>query len=61
MARKLYRSKKNEMVAGVCAGIGEYIDVDPTVVRLIWVFVTIFSFGAGIIAYLIAWALMPQR
>jgi len=43
------------MIAGVCGGIGEYANIDPTIVRLLWVLATLISFGAGIIAYLIAW------
>ena len=49
------------MIAGVCAGIGEYFNVDPTVIRLLWVLLTIFSAGGGILAYLIAWIIIPER
>ena len=45
--KKLRRSKKNKVIAGVCGGIGEYLDVDPTVIRLVWVVFTLFS-GAGL-------------
>jgi len=59
--KKLLRSKRNRVMGGVCAGIGEYLGVDPTVVRLIWVVVTIFSgFFVGILAYIIAWAIIPE-
>jgi phage shock protein C len=55
--KKLYRSERNKMVAGVCGGIAEYINLDPTIVRLLWV---VFSFtGAGILAYIIAAVIMP--
>lgn len=57
--KKLYRSKKDSMVAGVCGGIAEYLDVDATLIRLLWIFIT-FLGGSGIIAYLIAWVVIPN-
>jgi phage shock protein C len=59
--KKMYRSYNNRVLAGVCAGIAEYLDVDPTVIRLLWVVLTILSFGAGVIAYLAAWIIIPER
>ena len=59
MEKKLCKSSVNRMLAGVCGGIAEYLDVDPTVVRLIWVGVTILG-GAGLLAYIAAAILMPQ-
>ena len=59
-AKKLYRIKEGRMVAGVCNGIGEYLDVDPTIIRLLWL-VLIFAFGGGIIAYLVAWIVIPMN
>lgn len=57
--KKLYRSKRNRIIAGVCGGIGEYLDVDPTLVRLLWV---LLSFqGIGIIVYVIAWVIVPEE
>jgi len=58
--KKLSRSKKNRMIAGVCAGIGEYVGIDPTVIRLLWVIFSFFSLGAGILAYIIAWIIIPE-
>lgn len=55
--KKLYRSSTNKMVCGVCQGIAEYINVDPTVVRLLWVIFSIF--GVGVIVYIIAAIVMP--
>jgi len=49
------------MIAGVCGGIGECTNIDPTIVRLLWVLATLISFGAGIIAYLIAWIVVPEK
>ncbi|MCK5624314.1 PspC domain-containing protein [Candidatus Pacearchaeota archaeon] len=59
--KKLYRNTKNKMIAGVCSGIAEYLDADPTIVRLIWAIATLISIGAGIIAYLIAWIIVPEK
>ncbi|NLK99746.1 MAG: PspC domain-containing protein [Clostridiales bacterium] len=57
--KKLYRSTTNKMICGVCQGIAEYINIDPTVVRLLWV---IFScFGFGILVYIIAAVIMPVK
>ena len=50
----------NRMICGVCGGIGEYLNIDPTVIRLIWVVLTIASFGTGVIAYIIAALIMPE-
>lgn len=58
--KKLYRSRENAMLAGVCGGIGEYFDIDPTLVRLAWV-VLGFCGGVGIWAYIIAAIIIPQR
>ncbi len=57
--KRLYRSRKEEMVAGVLAGIADYLKVDPTIVRLIFVLLLIISFGTALIAYLIAWIIIP--
>lgn len=59
--KRLYRSKKNKMVGGVCAGLGEHLDVDPSIIRLVWVIVTLLSFGFGIIVYLVAWIIVPEQ
>ena len=58
--KRLYRSGKEKKLAGVCGGIAKYLDVDPTVIRLLWI---IFSFvgGSGVLAYLIAWLIMPRN
>ena len=58
--KKLYRSRKNKKVGGVCGGIAEYFDLDPTLVRLGAV-ILIFIWGAGLMAYIVAWAIIPER
>lgn len=59
MERQLYRSKGNRMLAGVCGGVAEYFGIDPTVVRLIWVLVTL-TYGIGLIIYIIAAIVIPE-
>ena len=57
--KKLYRSKKDRVFAGVCGGIGEYLGVDPTVIRLLAV---ILGFtGSGVLAYIVAAILIPEN
>lgn len=60
MERKLYRSKENKMIAGVCGGLAEYLNVDPTIVRVITALIG-FLYGTGILIYIIAAILIPQR
>jgi Putative stress-responsive transcriptional regulator len=60
MERKLYLSDTNKKLGGVCGGIGEYFGIDPTIVRLLW-FLSIFLSGAGILAYIVAWIVMPRQ
>jgi phage shock protein C len=56
--KRLYRSKTNRIIAGVCSGIAEYFDVDPTLIRLLWLLFSL-SGGAGMLAYVIAWIIIP--
>ncbi|MBW2975814.1 PspC domain-containing protein [Candidatus Woesearchaeota archaeon] len=58
--KRLFRSKKNRVIAGVCGGIGEYLGIDPTVIRLLWILFTLLG-GAGILAYIIAWIIVPEE
>jgi phage shock protein C len=58
----LYRSRKNRMIAGVCGGIAENLGWDPTLVRVLYVVVSIFSAAfPGILVYIILWILMPEQ
>jgi phage shock protein C len=58
--KRLMRSATDTKIAGVCGGLAEYMDVDSTVVRLVWVLVTFFTgIVFGIIAYFVAWLVMP--
>lgn len=58
--RRLVRSRENRTICGVCGGIGEYLNVDPTVIRIIWVVCALASVGTGAVAYLIAALLIPE-
>jgi phage shock protein PspC (stress-responsive transcriptional regulator) len=58
--RRLVRSRDDRMVAGVCSGVADYLGVDVTIVRLVTVLGTIFGFGTFLLAYLVAWALLPE-
>jgi phage shock protein C len=60
MIKRLFRSKKNKVIGGVCGGIAEYLDADPVLIRLLWVIASL-AWGAGIFAYLIAWIIMPEK
>jgi phage shock protein C len=60
MKNRLYRSRTNSMIAGVCGGLGQYLNVDPTIVRVAAV-ILIFADGIGLWAYLVAWVLVPRR
>lgn len=60
MDKKLYRSKNNRVISGVCGGIAEYFQIDPTLVRLLWILITLAG-GAGIIGYIICLIVIPER
>jgi|YNPMSStandDraft_2_1061718.scaffolds.fasta_scaffold00124_20 phage shock protein C len=60
MSKRLYRSRKERILGGVCGGIAEYLDTDPTIVRLVAVLLILLA-GSAIVAYLIAWILIPER
>ena len=59
--KRLYRSKKDKIIAGVCGGIAQYLQVDVVVVRLIWAIFTLISMGVGILAYILAWVIIPEE
>jgi phage shock protein PspC (stress-responsive transcriptional regulator) len=60
MDKQLRRPKHNRVIAGVCSGIGEYLGVDPVVIRLLLVVATLMG-GSGILIYLVAWVLIPEE
>ena len=62
MEKKLYLSDTNKLISGVCGGIGEYLGVDPTVIRLLWVILSVSSLvlGGGLL-YIIAMFIIPRK
>jgi phage shock protein C len=60
MRKRIYRPTEGKIIGGVCAGLGEYFDIDPTWIRILFV-LTIFAQGAGLLAYLVAWIVIPRR
>jgi len=60
MAKKLYRSIDDKKIAGVCGGLGEYFDIDPTIIRLALVALVLVA-GSGVLAYILAWIIVPEQ
>jgi phage shock protein C len=58
--KQLRRSRDDRVVAGICAGVGRYLGIDPVAARVLFVVLAIFSGGTALLAYVIAWALMPE-
>ena len=57
--KRLYRNTDDRKIAGVCSGIADYLDVDPTVIRLIWILLVCCA-GVGVVAYIIAALIIPS-
>lgn len=58
--KKLSRSRRERMIAGICGGLAEYFDWDPTLIRIAYTLATIFTAFAGFIIYIILWLIMPE-
>lgn len=58
--KKLTRPQSNKMLAGVCAGIANYFNLDPTLIRVIYALLTVFTAFAGVIIYLLMWIIVPE-
>lgn len=58
--KRLYKSTTNKMIDGVCGGVAEYLNLDPTIVRLVWVIPACMG-GSGLVAYLIAMLIIPEK
>lgn len=58
--KRLYRSKNDRVLGGVCAGLGNFFTIDPVLVRVLWA-VSFFLGGVGFLAYLIAWIIIPEE
>jgi len=63
MQRRLMRSRKHRMIAGVCGGVADYLDADPTIVRLLWALITIFpgTLPVGLLGYIVAWIIISEE
>ena len=59
MQKKLYRSVNDKKIAGVCGGLAKYLNIDPTVIRVIWALIALG--GAGIVAYLVCALIIPEK
>ncbi len=60
--KKLYRSKTNRIFAGICGGLGEYMNIDPVLIRLIWLLVVVFTgIFPGVLVYIIAIFIIPEK
>ena len=60
MAKRIYRSRSDKVIAGVCGGLGEYFGIDRVLIRIVWV-VTVICAGTGILAYILAWILITKE
>lgn len=60
MKKELRRDPNNKIIAGVCSGIANYLDIDPVIIRLIWA-AAIFLFGTGFLFYIICWIIIPEE
>lgn len=59
--KRLTRMKEGKLPGGVCGGIGNYLDVDPVIIRILWIVLTLLSVGIGVIVYIAAWILVPEE
>ena len=59
--KKLYKIEEGKKIDGVCGGIAEYADVDPTLIRLGWAVVSLFTAGVGVLAYIVCAVIMPKK
>jgi Putative stress-responsive transcriptional regulator len=58
--RQLYRTDRGSVVAGVCAGLSEYLSLDVSIIRLIFVFLS-FGYGSALLVYIVLWIVLPKR
>jgi len=59
--KKLYRSRTDRMISGVCGGLGKYLGIDPTLIRLVFVLLLLFGVGSGLILYVILMFIVPEE
>jgi phage shock protein C len=58
--KKLHRSRKDRMIAGICGGIGEMFSVDPTLIRLALALIALFTVGTAVLVYVLGWIIIPE-
>jgi phage shock protein PspC (stress-responsive transcriptional regulator) len=58
--KKLHRSRTDRMIAGICGGLGEMFSVDPTLVRLVFALVALFTVGTAALVYILGWIIIPE-
>jgi phage shock protein C len=61
MQKRLYRSRSDVVISGVCGGIAEHFDLDPSMVRLGWVLLSVFTAFSGVLVYIVAALIIPQE
>jgi phage shock protein C len=61
VTKKLYRSRSDRLLAGVCSGLGDYLGVDPTIVRLVFVLSVFLTFSTSLFVYLVFWLIIPEE
>lgn len=59
--KRLYRSVNNRILGGVCAGLADYFNVDPTIMRLLYIAITLITGGICIVLYILLWVIMPEK
>ena len=59
MSKKIYLSKTDKKILGVCGGIGEYLEIDPTIVRIVFILFSL-AYGSGILAYFLLYLIIPK-
>ncbi|HAV21693.1 MAG: PspC domain-containing protein [Bacillota bacterium] len=58
--RRLYRSRSDKKLGGVCGGLAEYFQLDPSLIRLAWIIFAVLG-GSGVLAYILAWIVIPEQ
>ena len=58
--KRVYRSRTDRMLGGVCGGLGKYLGLDPVLLRVVWA-ISFFVAGAGFLAYILAWIIIPEE
>ena len=60
MNRRLYRSRTDSVISGVAGGVAEYLDVDPSIVRVVWALLAIVTGGVFVVLYIVMWIVVPE-